>query len=301
MNISVIGACGFLGRHLCNALVERGDTVFGYDVAHSDKLSAKCHFEKVDIVRDKILLSKATDAVFYLAQSPHYHEFPEHADHLFAVNSQGPVMAALAARKTNARAFFYASTGNVYAPSFDPLAEDAPVCRTDAYALSKLAGEDALALFRDLFKIVVFRPFGLFGPGQNSMLPVRIRDMIENGEPVGIAPRSGENPETAEGLEISFCHVDDAVDALLKLLEPAVAEGKGVQTVNLAGGEPVSIRRLATVTAELLALDVRFTPMPPREKNLVADVSRLVAATGVEFTPFEAAMRETLKKHAKSN
>jgi hypothetical protein len=46
---------------------------------------------------------------------------------------------------------------------------------------------------------------------------------------------------------------------------------------------------------------VRFVAVTPRKKNLIADVNRLVAATGIEFTPFETAMRETLlKKNGRS-
>jgi UDP-glucose 4-epimerase len=297
MNISIIGASGFLGRHLCRALIERGDTVFAYDVAHSDKLPAKCHFEKLNIVKDNILLPKATDAVFYLAQSPHYHDFPEQADHLFAVNSWGPVKVAEAARKTGAKAFLYASTGNVYMPSFDALAENALVCRDDAYALSKLMGEEGLRLYKTFFKTVVFRPFGLFGPGQTAMLPVKIRSTIEGGAPVTVAPRPGEDANDAGGMEISLCYIHDAVQALVKLLDSAVADGVGEQTINLAGGDPISIRRLAKAIAETLSREVRFVAVTPRKKNLIADVNRLVAATGIEFTPFETAMRETLLKN----
>ena len=59
-------------------------------------------------------------SVFYLAQSPFYNDPADHEDHLFGVNTTGAVKAAEAARKAAARFFCYASTGNVYQPSFEP-------------------------------------------------------------------------------------------------------------------------------------------------------------------------------------
>ena len=111
-----------------------------------------------------------TDAVYYLAQFPHYRSFPRGAGDLYSVNVAGALRAAEAARDAGARFFCYASTGSVYRPAFGPLREDHPVRRDLPYALSKVAAEEALALFGGPMRCLCTRLFGVFGPGQRDRL-----------------------------------------------------------------------------------------------------------------------------------
>ena len=88
-----------------------------------------------------IPIPAGTDAVFYLAQSAHYQDFPRYAEDPFAINAQGVARAALAACQAGVRFFCHASSVNVYSPSFATLTEQAHLEPHTPYAASKLMGE----------------------------------------------------------------------------------------------------------------------------------------------------------------
>ena len=174
MKAAIIRAAGFLGRALCRRLQQEGWEVLAFDLsAPPDGLPDGVRFAVVDILRDPLPLPQGIEAVFYLAQSPRYRDFPQGADHLFGVNAYGAIKAAAAARNAGAGVLCYASTGNVYQPSLAPLAESSPCARDDPYALSKLAAEEALRLFRPRLATIAVRLFGLFGPGRRRCFPRR--------------------------------------------------------------------------------------------------------------------------------
>ena len=187
MKAAIIGTAGFLGRALCRRLQQEGWEVLAFDLsAPPDGLPDGVRFAVVDILRDPLPLPQGIEAVFYLAQSPRYRDFPQGADHLFGVNAYGAIKAAAAARDAGAGVLCYASTGNVYQPSLAPLAESCPVRRDDPYALSKLAAEEALRLFRPRLATIAVRLFGLFGPGQEKMLPATLLQKIRGGEAIAL-------------------------------------------------------------------------------------------------------------------
>lgn len=293
MRAAIIGAGGFLGKALSKGLLAAGHHVSGYDVVGHSIADERYQFHTCDVLADTLLLPPDTDVVYYLAQSPFYRDFPDRAEHLFGVNSLAPLRVASAARATRTRLFVYASTGNVYMPSFAPLKEDDPVRRDDPYALSKLAGEEAVRLFDD-FAVVCVRFFGLFGPGQTGMLPVRIRQMVERGEPVRVAPAPGELEAEPSGLRISMCFVEDTVDGLLKLSDRVLTGERTPQVLNMGGAMPISIRLLAETTARLLGREACVVPSPPRSYDLIADNRALYSLIDMRCTPFEEAMRRTM-------
>ncbi|OHB69186.1 MAG: hypothetical protein A2V70_02105 [Planctomycetes bacterium RBG_13_63_9] len=296
MKAAVIGAGGFLGGVLCEQLCRSGWEVSGYDVAEPARMIQETRFEHLDILGDELSLPEGTDAVFYLAQSLQYREFPQCADQLFGVNVYGAVKAARAACACGAGFFCYTSTGNVYRPSLESLAEDCPVRRDEPYALSKLAAEEALSLFSGRMSVVSVRPFGLFGPGQQKMLPVALLRKIQAGEPIVLEPAAGETQRT-DGLEISFCYVDDAARCLQQLARRALASAELPAVLNLAGPEPISIRRFAVTLGGILGIEPKFQRADStRTLNLIGDVSRLRALLDPAFVPFSEAMQRTYQE-----
>lgn len=67
------------------------------------------------------------DNIIYLAQSPHYRDFPAQAEHIWEVNVQGVLRMLEYARKAEAAYFLLASSGSVYAPSTVDFYEDSPL------------------------------------------------------------------------------------------------------------------------------------------------------------------------------
>jgi nucleoside-diphosphate-sugar epimerase len=274
---------------MCRQLHEREAEVWAYDVSEPAEGVAAREFRRLDIIADVLALPAAIDAVYYLAQSPFYRQFPDRAEHLFGVNSLGAVKAAQAACAAGAKFFCYASTGNVYAPSLGPLVETDAVRRDNPYALSKLAAEESLRLFSPWTTVVAARLFGLFGPGQKNMLPAILQNKVQTGGSVLLEPAPGESPDP-EGLTISFCYVDDTARCLHQLALRALRGEPLPPVVNVAGPEPISVRRFASTLGRLLGKEPNFArATTTRAWDLIADLGLLRSLVEPQFLPFEEA------------
>jgi UDP-glucose 4-epimerase len=293
MKAAIVGAAGFLGHALCGQLVNSGWEVVGYDLTAPRPAHPGLVQETLDVLRDEIVFPPGTDAVYYLAQSPLYRDFPRSADHLFGVNAYGAIKAARAAHAAGVRWFCYTSTGNVYAPSLAPLAEHNPVRRDDPYALSKLAAEEALGLIDGPMSVLAVRLFGLYGPGQTRMLPANLLERIRTGKDVVLEP-TADQPGEPEGLVLSFTYVADAARLLDQLGRLAVAGTPLPPILNVAAPEPISIRRFAAQIGEILGLKPKFCRASTfRSHNLIADVGLLRSILEPEYVPFAEAMART--------
>ncbi len=287
MRISVLGAAGFVGRHLVRELSGRGHRVDGFDLvptAGPDPLVLPLD------VTAPFALPGGTEAVVYLCQHPGYRDFPRGVGQLFAVNTGGAIRTAEAAVEAGARALLFASTGNVYRPSFAHLDEDAPLRRDDPYALSKVAAEEALALFEPRLAVVRMRLFGIFGPGQRRLLASTLLERLQSGAEITLEPKPGED-DTTEGMRISFCFVADCVRRIADLAERAVSGQDTPRALNLSGLEALGIRAFATAMAEVLGVEPRFRVLPTRRAfDLIADPLLSIRTLG----PHSTALREAL-------
>jgi len=290
MKAAILGAAGFLGMELGSRLLEAGWEVFGYDVVVPDRSLPGLRFAAFDVLCDHLALPPGIDAVYYFSQSPHYRDFPDAADHLFGVNTLGAIRAAQAAVAARTGFFCYTSTGNVYAPSFAPMAESHPVRRDDPYALSKLAAEEALALFGGRMPVLAVRLFGLFGPGQKRMLPANLLARLRSGQEIVLEPSPGESGET-DGLVVSFTYVADAARLLEQLAQRALAGTPLPAVLNVAGPEPVSIRRFSLELGRATGIAPKFVrASTERRHDLIADLARLNSLVGPQWTPLSEAV-----------
>ncbi len=290
MKAAIIGAAGFLGAALAERLLESGWEVFGYDRHAPESAPAGLRFQRLDVLREDVEVPLQTRAVYYLAQSPRYRDFPEAADDLFGVNTYGAIRVARAACAARVPFFCYTSTGNVYAPAFAPLAESHPVRRDSPYGLSKLAAEEALTLFSPRMPVVCARLFGLFGPRQKQMLPAALLSRIRSGQEVILEP-GPEETDPYEGLRVSFTYVADAARHLEQLARLALAGKPLPPVLNVAGPEAISIRRFCLEIGRVIGVEPKFARAPTvRTHDLIADVRLLDALLRPEWTPFPEAM-----------
>jgi UDP-glucose 4-epimerase len=281
----VVGAGGFIGGHLLARLRASGAEIYATSSKTQTGLDAATGMLMPDFV-----IPAGTDAVYYLAASPAHREGYSLASHLFAVNTLGAVAVASKAVAAGAHRFVYASTGNVYAPSFAPLPESAPVRRDDWYALSKLHAEEALALFRPKIDVIVARLFGVYGPGQSNRLVPNLIESVHAGRTV-TAQRNPCDPGDKSGLRVSLCHVEDVVAILARL----GAEG-GPACINVASDEVVSVRRLAETAGALLGREaIVVAGDTPRQFDLIADTALLHSTLDHSFVPFAAGFEATVR------
>lgn len=242
------------------------------------------------ILSDGFDLPAGTECVVYLAQSPYYRQMPEKASHLWGVNVLSAMKVAELARHRGVRRFIYASTGNVYSPSFSPLSEGDSLRRDDWYALSKIHAEEGLGLYRSDMSVTVTRIFGVYGPGQADKLVPNLAQSIRSGVPIKLAPNPHDD-EDKGGLKVSLCYIDDVVEIFSRLIAQ-----EGPDVINVAGPEVLSVRDIAQAIGDTLGISPKFEiASQPRGLDLIADVTMLVGMLSPKFKPFVESIRRTME------
>jgi nucleoside-diphosphate-sugar epimerase len=269
MRILVTGAGGFIGRQLVRALAARHRVAGVVRQRPPEEIEGvewiQCDLTDASAISD---LPTKIDVVAHLAQSRHYRSFPQQALDIFRVNAASTASLLDYARVAGANTFLLASTGGVSGYRSEPIAEQDAPQPNSYYATSKLIGEQLAQAYRDHFTTVVLRYFFVYGPGQRGMLIPTLLDRVRAGAPVALF---GTN-----GIEINPIFIDDAIAATVAAIDLA-----GHDTVNVAGNEVVSIRRLTELLAEAVGATPQFEHSATPAGNLVARTDRMRVKLGV--------------------
>lgn len=267
MNILVVGASGYVGSRLCSYLKSRRHIV--HEIDHD----SDCILSDSGLLKETYMLPSDCDCIIYLAQSPYYRKDNERPTQLLTVSVLNAIRLAELASHKGVTRYIYASTGNVYAPSFAPLGETASLCRDNWYSLSKIHAEEALSLYRGKLDLTIVRPFGIYGPQQTDKLIPSLLQRIVSGQKILLEPNPVDTTDR-DGLRLSLCYIDDVVSIITLL-----ASMQDVPVVNLASHENVSILEIA----EQISIYTNIKPLfelseKSRDFNLISD-SRLLHAT----------------------
>jgi nucleoside-diphosphate-sugar epimerase len=244
----VTGGAGFIGGHLCRALVARGYEVRCVDRAVGEDSAGGVEMLRADVSVDSLdPLLEGCDAVIHLAALPGVRAMHSLSD-LWHHNAHAT--ARLVEALGTGRRLVLASTSSVYGnASRLPTPESSPTSPLNPYAVTKLAGEGiALACARRGADIVVCRLFTVFGPGQRSdMAFSRWIDAVDRGQPVPwCAPPDARR---------EFTYVDDAVRGLVAALE----HGRGSEIYNLAGTGSTPVRDALAAVEDILGCRARLS------------------------------------------
>ena len=261
MRYLITGGAGFIGSHLSERLLDRGDSVIVLDDlstgSHRNIQAIERHerFRFVyGSVTDSSLVTecvKEADQVFHLASAVGVKLVIEEPVRTIETNINGAsVVFGICARYRVP--ILLTSTSEVYGKSSSlPFAEDTdsvigpPIHRRWAYACAKALDEFlALAYWRQTgLPVVLARLFNTVGPrqtGRYGMVIPRLVGQALAGEPLTVY---GDGTQTR-----CFCHVRDAIGALIKLLDRPECAG---EVYNVGTTEQVSIGDLARRIAEL--------------------------------------------------
>lgn len=273
--ICIIGANGYIGRHVSQDLMKRGHEVTALSSRDGTGIDPQTGLLPTSLHLDGV------EAVIFAAQSPHYRNVPKMAWHLEAVACAAALQAATAAQQAGVRRFVYLSTGNVYAPSFEPLTEEAPVSMAQWYPMSKLHGEQALMALSQVIQITLLRIFAVYGPGQDDKLIPRLASQVDARKAVTLSYRNPGTPDS--GLRLNPCYIEDSVAVIRQL----ALEG-GPSVLNLAGPDIVGVRDIASVWGKLRGIEPIFEPdAKARAFDLIGDTTRLRAYAGHRFIGIE--------------
>jgi nucleoside-diphosphate-sugar epimerase len=268
----ITGGAGFIGSHLSEALIARGNEVLVLDnlstgsfdnIAH---LKGRRGFEYfIDSVNNEPLLAELidrSDVVFHLAAAVGVKLIVEQPVHTIETNVHGTEVVLKHASKKK-KLVVIASTSEVYGKSEDvPFREDSDLVLGPtpkhrwAYACSKAIDEFlALAYWKERkLPVIIVRFFNTVGPRQTGQYGMVIPNFVRQalaGHPITVF---GDGTQSR-----SFTHVTDVVDALLKLVDEPKAVG---QVVNIGNTEEVSIRALAERVRDLSRSSSPITFIP---------------------------------------
>ena len=260
MRYLITGGAGFIGSHLSEVLLERGENVFVLDdlstgsVENIRHLKANGRFHYVfDSILNKHLLAELvdeSDVVIHLAAAVGVRLIVEHPVRTLETNIHG-TQSVLDAASKKKKLVFIASTSEVYGKSDKvPFHEDAdlvlgPTTKSRwSYAASKALDEFlALSYWKERKQPVkIARFFNTVGPRQTGrygmVLPNFVRQALA-GEPITVYG-SGKQSRC-------FCDVRDSVESLIRLLATDQSIG---EVVNIGTDQEVTIERLAHLVKE---------------------------------------------------
>jgi len=296
----VTGGAGFIGSHLVEALLARGDTVRVLDnlsTGYIDNLHpviSQIDFINGDI-RDKAVVQRAmrnVDFVFHLAAMvsvPQSMQQPMDAE---LMNAAGTLNLLQAASEVDVQCFVLSSTCAVYGdePTLPKVEAMLPAPKSP-YAVAKLAAEYYCQVFTMSFKLntVVFRYFNVFGPRQDpSSAYSGVISIFVDQLSQGIAPTIfGDGEQTRD-----FVYVPDVVRA--NLLAVATKQAAG-QVFNIGTGHQISINQLFESLCGILGCDVQPNYAPPRAGDIIHSLSSPEKARNVLGWQAEIGLEEGLQ------
>src|SRR5712691_2233662 len=217
MRAFVTGGAGFIGSHVVDALVARGDDVVVVDNLSSGKrefVNPAASFVEGDI-REGIDVGGA-EVVFHLAAQADVQTSVKRPDYDADVNVVGTVKVAEAARAAGVQVVFSSTGGAIYGECKEPAREDSPRGPLSPYVIAKLCAEEYLLGWNRIYgsQHVVFRLANVYGPRQDSGL--------EGGVVSIFLERMARGEETTifgDGLqERDFVYVGDVVEAVLTVV-----------------------------------------------------------------------------------
>jgi len=299
----VTGGAGFIGSHIAEGLVKRGDQVRVLDNLSTGHVSNLKHLEnKVELIKgdicDPAAVAKAVkdvDCIFHnaaLASVPRSIERPLDTN---AACVTGTLNMLEQAHKAGVRRLVYAASSSAYGdqPTSSKRETDLPV-PISPYGAAKLAAEFYCQAFSATFgfETVAIRYFNVFGPRQDphsqysAVIPLFITAMLAGRQPTIY----GDGHQSRD-----FTYVANVVHGNLLAAD---AQGVSGRTINVANGRSTSLLELISLLNRLLGTEVKPMHGPPRigdVRESLADIS--VARKLLEYEPqvdFEEGLRRSI-------
>jgi nucleoside-diphosphate-sugar epimerase len=242
--ILVTGGTGFTGGHLCRTLIKRGHDVRALVRKNSNYtelqvMGVELVFGDLRDLSSLPLAVKGVEVVYNIAAAFQEQNVPTH--HFFDVNVEGLKNLLEVSKKAGIKRFVHCSTVGVHGEISNPPAdESAPYNPGDVYQQSKVEGEKlALRFFvENNLPGVVFRPVGIFGPGDMRFL--KLFKYVNNGKFMMIG--KGE-------VLYHYTYITDLINGIILCGEKPQALG---QIYIIGGDEYLSLNQFIRLLSEVL-------------------------------------------------
>jgi UDP-glucose 4-epimerase len=282
MKCLVTGGAGFIGSHIAEALLKRGDAVRVLDNMSTGRedtirfFGSRIEFVKGDL-RDKADLAKAVNGVDVIFHQAALRSVPRSMDDPAAsndVNVNGTLGLLIAAKAAGVRRVVYASSSSAYGDqkSF-PQKETMRCAPLSPYAVSKLTGEYYCLVYAKSFGLdaVCLRYFNVFGPRQHpesqyaAVIPKFMQSM-RDGTPLEVHSDGKQSRD--------FTYIENVVQA--NLLAAAKPKAAG-ETFNIANGKSYSLLDMIRIFEKLVGRKLPRAHQPARRgdvRRTWADISK---------------------------
>ena len=248
-NFVVIGA-GLLGNELKKIITDMG---------HDVKIVQKVEPEQ-QVIPD------GSDVVIITAQSADYKESNLTSDLLY-VNTILPLQIIQQSIKANVKKIAYCSSGSVYDDTCDEHVEDEKILLNmiNPYKATKYAAELLIKSFIGKFeRIVIFRPFFMYGSNQNkNMLFSRIINSIKTEKTINLTNK--------KGLIFNPIHVKDAA----MFVYQAISDKKDFDVYNIAGQEITSLQNIVEILSTILEKKATVNFPNGEETTLLGSIKKM--------------------------
>jgi nucleoside-diphosphate-sugar epimerase len=298
----VTGGAGFIGSHLTEELVRRGERVRVVDSLLTGKRQNLAHIPGVDFIEgdlaDLAVAKHAVDGIDFVLHQAAIPSVPRSVQDPITSNTaniDASLNVLVAARDAGVKRVVYAGSSSAYgdAPTL-PKVETMPTAPLSPYALQKLVAEQYCQMFTRLYGLetVTIRYFNVFGPRQDPSSPYSgvislfISALCEGRRPTIY----GDGGHTRD-----FTYVANVVDGVLRACE---AKGVGGEVINVATGGRVSLNQLFQTIRDLVDAHVEpiyADPRPGDVRDSQADIEKARRLLG--YTPtvgFDEGLQKTV-------
>jgi nucleoside-diphosphate-sugar epimerase len=244
MRVLVTGSSGFIGSHLVDRLIERGEKVVGIDIKRPHRKDYD--FKRVDIRDyDSVLKAvKGVKQVYHLAALTS-HRLSLRRPHLYMdTNTIGTRNILEACRKARIEKAVFTSSSSIYGkprPEELPLTEQSKIDPLSPYAISKVAAENYCKFYQQVYglPVTIVRYFNVIGPRcrKDICLMIFARRVSKNLPPIVFHREATRD----------FTHVLDAVEATILAMENRDVDN---EIFNIGAGRETSVLDLAWMVIE---------------------------------------------------
>lgn len=297
--ILITGGAGFLGSHLCDRLLARGDEVICVDnffTGRKQNISHLLSNPRFEVIRHDIVqpLNVEADQIYNLACPASPPSYQYNAIKTIKTSTVGMVNMLGLAKRCRAR-LFQASTSEVYGdPEVHPQPEEYwghvnPIGPRSCYDEGKRVAESLCMNYHHVHQVEIriVRIFNTYGPRMDPRDGRVVSNFITQalrGEPITIF---GEGRQTR-----SFCYVDDLIDGFLRLMDQDQTTGP----INIGNPGEFTMLELAELVLKLTGSKstLKFEPLPADDpKQRCPDITK--ARTILGWSP-QVPLEEGLKR-----
>jgi len=298
----VTGGAGFIGSHLVQELVRRGERVRVVDNLSTGKRQNIAHLTSVEFVEGELadldVARRAVDGMDYVLHQAAIPSVPRSVQDPITsnrANIDATLNVLVAARDARVKRLVYAGSSSAYGdtPTL-PKIETMRTAPLSPYALQKLVGEEYCQMFTRLYGLetVTIRYFNVFGPRQDPSSPysgvisIFISALCEGRQPTIY----GDGEQTRD-----FTYVANVVDGVLRAASAPRASG---EVINVATGSRISLNKLFNEMRSITGSTATVNYGPPRAgdvRDSQADIAKAQALLGYQpLVSLEQGLRPTL-------